>query len=130
MILSVLVALILTPALCAIMLKPSHDGVIARWLGWFERGLTRTTDRYGGLLRALIVRPLIMLAAFAAIVAEAYSIFTQLSGSFLPEEDQGVLMTQISLPNGANAARTQAMIDLVETYFLTQEKDAVERSAC
>jgi multidrug efflux pump len=126
MLLSVLVAVILTPALCALMLKPSHDGFIARWLGWFERGLDRTTGGYARSVRALVGRPLRMFVVFAALIAAAYGLFTRLPTSFLPEEDQGVLMTQISLPAGANAARTQAVIDIVENYFLTQETDAVQ----
>jgi multidrug efflux pump len=126
MLLSVLVAVILTPALCAIMLKPSHDGIVARWLGWFERGLNRATNGYAGAVRALVLRPLRMFLVFAALIAGAYGLFTQLPSSFLPEEDQGVLMTQITLPAGANAARTQAVIDMVEDYFLTEEKDAVQ----
>lgn len=126
MLLSVLVAVILTPALCAMMLKPSHEGVVARYLGWFERGLGRTTGAYARSVRALVLRPLRMFALFGVLIATAYGLFTQLPSSFLPEEDQGVLMAQISLPAGANAARTQAVIDLVENYFLTQEEDAVE----
>ncbi len=126
MLLSVLVAVVLTPALCAIMLKPSHEGFISRWLGWFERGLERMTGGYARSLRGLVARPLRMFVLFGALIAAAYGLFTQLPGSFLPEEDQGVLMTQITLPAGANAARTQAVIDLVEDYYLTQETDAVQ----
>jgi multidrug efflux pump len=126
MLLSVLVAVVLTPALCAIMLKPSHDGFISRWLGWFERGLERMTGGYARSLHGLVARPLRMFVLFGALIAAAYGLFTQLPSSFLPEEDQGVLMTQITLPAGANAARTQAVIDLVEDYYLTQETDAVQ----
>jgi multidrug efflux pump len=126
MILSVLVAIILTPALCAMMLKPTHDGFIARWLGWFERGFERVTGAYTASVARLVVRPLRMFAVFGVLIAAAYGLFTQLPSSFLPEEDQGVLITQITLPDGANAARTQAVIDMVEDYYLTQEEDAVE----
>ncbi|MBE0693272.1 MAG: efflux RND transporter permease subunit [Aquamicrobium sp.] len=126
MLLSVLVAVILTPALCAVMLRPSHEGFISRWLGWFERGLERMTGGYARSVRRLVARPLRMFALFAVLIAAAYGLFTQLPSSFLPEEDQGVLMTQITLPAGANAARTQAVIDLVEDYYLTQETDAVQ----
>ncbi|WP_183831386.1 efflux RND transporter permease subunit [Aquamicrobium lusatiense] len=126
MILSVLVAIILTPALCALMLKPAHDGLLARWLGWFERGFTRITGGYVGAVAGLVVRPLRMFAVFGVLLAAAWGLFTQLPSSFLPEEDQGVLMTQITLPDGANAARTQAVIDMVEDYYLTYEKDAVQ----
>ena len=126
MLLSVLVAVVLTPALCALMLKPSHGGPLARWLGWFERGLERMTGRYSGAVHGLVLRPLRFLLIFAVLIAGAYGLFTRLPSSFLPEEDQGVLMTQITLPAGANAARTQAVIDTVQNYYLTQEKDAVQ----
>jgi multidrug efflux pump len=67
-----------------------------------------------------------MVAVFAILGGSAYALYTRLPTSFLPEEDQGVLMAQISLPDGANAARTRAVVDIVEDYFLTREKDAVE----
>ncbi|ATN36604.1 hydrophobe/amphiphile efflux-1 family RND transporter (plasmid) [Rhizobium sp. ACO-34A] len=126
MLLSVLVAIILTPALCAMLLKPTHGGLMARWLGWFDRGFERLTGRYAASVRYLVVRPLRMFVVFAALLGAAYGLYTKLPTSFLPEEDQGVLMTQISLPEGANAARTQAVIDIVEDYFLNHEKDAVQ----
>ena len=129
MILSVLVAIILTPALCAIILKPvaaeQHHRVLAAWFVWFNRGVGRVTRGYVGSSNYLIARPLRMLVVFAAICAGAYMVYTNLPSSFVPEEDQGVLITQVALPTGANAARTQAVVDLVEKYFLTQEKDAV-----
>jgi multidrug efflux pump len=126
MLLSVLVAVVLTPALCAAMLKPSHAGFISRWLGWFERGLERMTGGYARSVQGLVVRPLRMFMLFGVLIAAAYGLFTRLPESFLPEEDQGVLMTQITLPAGANAARTQAVIDIIEDYYLTQETDAVQ----
>ena len=136
MILSALVAIILTPALCAMMLKPArHAGGESRWFGWFNRGFGHTLESYVGLVgatggyvasvRRVIGWPLRMLVVFAVICAAVYWVFANLSSSFVPEEDQGVLMTQITLPTGANAARTQAVIDLVEDYFLNHEKDAV-----
>ncbi|WP_210200542.1 efflux RND transporter permease subunit [Cohaesibacter celericrescens] len=126
MILSVLVAVILTPALCAILLKPTHGGLITRLFGWFDRGFERLTGGYAQIVAKLVVRPLRMFAVFAAMLFAAYQLYANLPTSFFPNEDQGVLMTQITLPDGANAARTQAVIDTVEAYFLTQEKDAVQ----
>jgi multidrug efflux pump len=126
MILSVLVAIILTPALCAMMLKPSHDQGIARWFGWFNRGFGHATDGYIATAHAAIRRPLRAFVIFAVLLGGAYALFDKLPTSFLPEEDQGVLMTQITLPPGANAARTQAVVDLVQNYYLEQEKDAVQ----
>ncbi|MCJ8024986.1 efflux RND transporter permease subunit [Shinella yambaruensis] len=126
MLLSVLVAVILTPALCAMLLKPTHGGLAARIFGGFNRGFEKTTRGYVSTVGGMLVRPLRMLVLFAALLGGAWWVYTQLPTSFLPEEDQGVLMTQITLPAGANAARTQAVIDMVENYFLTEEKDAVQ----
>jgi len=126
MLLSVLVAVILTPALCALMLKPSHEGPLHRWLGWFDRGFSRLTNGYSGTVGRMVVRPIRMFAVFLALIGGAYGLYSKLPTSFLPEEDQGVLMTMITLPAGANAARTQAVIDKVQDYFLTEEKDAIQ----
>jgi multidrug efflux pump len=127
MILSVLTAIILTPALCALMLKPTgHGAGRSKWFGWFNRGFARTTNGYVRSVGYLVLRPFSMLILFVAILAGAYSLYTQLPESFMPVEDQGVLTTQISLPPGANAARTQAVIDIVENYFLQHEGDAVQ----
>ncbi|SCM75806.1 multidrug efflux system protein [uncultured Pleomorphomonas sp.] len=126
MLLSVLVAVILTPALCALLLKPSHHGPIARWLGWFDRGFARLTGGYARSVGGLVLRPVRMFAVFLALIAGAYGLYKALPTSFLPEEDQGVLMTMITLPAGANAARTQAVIDTVQDYYLNEEKDAVQ----
>lgn len=126
MLLSVLVAVILTPALCALMLKPSHEGPLHRWLGWFDRGFARLTNGYSRSVGRVVLRPVRMFAVFLALIAGAYGLYSKLPTSFLPEEDQGVLMTMITLPAGANAARTQAVIDKVQDYYLTEEKDAVQ----
>ena len=126
MLLSVLVAVILTPALCALMLKPSHEGPLHRWLGWFDRGFARLTNGYSGMVGRMVMRPARMFAVFLALIAGSYGLYSKLPTSFLPEEDQGVLMTMITLPAGANAARTQAVIDKVQDYYLNDEKDAIE----
>jgi multidrug efflux pump len=126
MLLSVLVAIILTPALCAMMLKPSHEGLLHKWLGWFDRGFDRTANRYSKWVGMIVSRPVRILMVFAVLIVSAYGLYTKLPTSFLPEEDQGVLMTQITLPAGANAARTQAVIDMVQDYYLNEEKDAVQ----
>jgi multidrug efflux pump len=129
MLLSVLVAIVLTPALCATILKPvdpeRHKQPFRTVFGWFNRGIVLATGGYVGAVGEVIKRPLRMLVVFAVICAGVYFVYTDLPSSFVPEEDQGVLITQITLPTGANAARTQAVADLVENYFLTQEKDAV-----
>ncbi len=125
MLLSVLVAIILTPALCALLLKPSHDSRARRWFGWFNHGVDTATRGYVGAVGYLVVRPLRVLVVFVAVAAGAYLLYVRLPTSFLPEEDQGVLTTQIQLPDGANADRTQKVIDVVQDYYLNHEKDAV-----
>ncbi len=127
MLLSVLVALILTPALCAIMLKPvdEHRGA-RKWLGWFNSGVRATTNGYVATVGYVIRRGLRFLLVYVAIGVGAYWTYEQLPTSFIPEEDQGVVMTIITLPVGANAARTQAVINLVENYYLNEEKDTVQ----
>lgn len=127
MILSVLTAIILTPALCAMLLKPgTHGPAGSRWFGWFNRGFASTTKGYVGTVGQLIRRPFPMLVLFAGLLGGAYYLYAKLPESFVPVEDQGVLTTQITLPPGANAARTQAVVDIVENYFLKQEGDAVQ----
>lgn len=128
MILSALVAIILTPALCVLMLKPHDPNRKPRFnlFGWFNTGFGKLTGGYVGTVGYVIRRPLRMLVLFAGLIGGAYWLYNQLPSSFLPEEDQGVLMTMITLPDGANAARTQAVMDIVEHYYLTEEADAVE----
>ena len=120
MTLSVLVAIILTPALCALILKPHQPGR-RNWLGWFNRGVVGATGGYVGAVGYLITRPLRVLIVFVGLAGGAYLLYSGLASSFVPEEDQGVLITQITLPDGANAARTQAVVKVVEDYYLTQE---------
>ncbi|MGN6548765.1 MAG: efflux RND transporter permease subunit [Pararhizobium sp.] len=126
MILSVLVAIILTPALCAMMLKPSRDSRARRWFGWFNHGVDAATNGYVRTVGYLVLRPLRLLVIYAAICGGAYWLYTNLPTSFLPQEDQGVLMTQIQLPDNANAVRTQRVLDQVLNYYRTKEKNAVE----
>ena len=127
MLLSVLVAIILTPALCATLLKPvdEHRGA-RKWMGWFNRGFAATTKGYTRSVGYVVRRSLRFLVVYVAIGGGAVWIYEQLPTSFIPDEDQGVVMTMISLPDGANAARTQAVIDLVEDYYLNQEQDTVQ----
>ena len=125
MVLSVLVAIILTPALCALILRPHRPGR-RNWLGWFNRGVAAGTKGYTGAVGYLIKRTVRVLVVYALIGGGAYWIYTGLPTSFIPEEDQGVLITQITLPDGANAARTGAVVKAVEKYFLETEKANVE----
>ncbi|MGH6860818.1 MAG: efflux RND transporter permease subunit, partial [Phyllobacterium sp.] len=126
MLLSVVVALVLTPALCATLLRPTH----AERKNWFFRkfndGFGRLTNGYVGGVDGVVRRPLRMLVVFLAIGGGIYWLFTALPGSFLPEEDQGVLMTMIELPTGATAERTVDVVSKVEQHYLTVEKQNVD----
>ncbi|WP_298243485.1 efflux RND transporter permease subunit [uncultured Bradyrhizobium sp.] len=127
MLLSVLVALVLTPALCVTILKPAkHHGSQRGVFGLFNRGFDRMADGYQRSAGGVIKRSAGMLLAFAAIVAGMVFLFQRLPSSFLPEEDQGTIMTLIQLPVGATSTRTLDVIKQVEHQYLDNEKDAVE----
>jgi len=127
MLLSVLVALVLTPALCATILKPpKHHGAQRGFFGLFNRGFDRMADGYQRTAGVAIKRITGVLIAFAAIVACMVLLFHRLPSSFLPEEDQGTVITLIQLPVGATATRTLDVIKQVEHHYLDNEKDAVE----
>jgi multidrug efflux pump len=127
MLLSVLVALVLTPALCATILRPpKHHGGQRGLFGLFNRGFDRMADGYQRTAGVAIKRVAGMLIAFAAIVACMVVLFQRLPSSFLPEEDQGTVITLIQLPVGATATRTLDVIKQVERQYLDNEKDAVE----
>ncbi|MFK4507770.1 efflux RND transporter permease subunit [Bradyrhizobium daqingense] len=127
MLLSVLVALVLTPALCVTILKPpQHYGARRGFFGLFNRGFDRMADGYQRTAGGAIRRVGGMMIAFVAIVAGMVVLFQRLPSSFLPEEDQGTIMTLIQLPVGATSARTLDVIKQVEHQYLDNEKDAVE----
>ncbi|BAL77103.1 efflux RND transporter permease subunit [Bradyrhizobium cosmicum] len=127
MLLSVLVALVLTPALCATILKPPGDhGAQRGFFGLFNRGFDRMADGYQRTAGAAVKRITAVIIAFAAIVASMVFLFQRLPSSFLPEEDQGTIITLIQLPVGATATRTLDVIKQVERQYLDNEKDAVQ----
>ncbi|NLA67633.1 MAG: efflux RND transporter permease subunit, partial [Gammaproteobacteria bacterium] len=134
MVLSVIVAIVLTPALCATMLKPlekgeAHDsgnGLFARFFRRFNKGFDATSKRYQGAVRGLLGRPWKGMAVFAALVVVMGLLFVRLPTAFLPDEDQGVLMAMIQTPVGATQERTVESIERLEKHFLENEPDAVE----
>ena len=129
MVLSVLVALILTPALCATLLKPSKKGSRARGnspFGWFNRTFDGMVARYSSILGGLIHRPWPMLAFYGVLVAGMALLFFHLPSSFLPQEDQGVMIALFNLPTGATQPRTVAVGTQIRNYFYSHEKDNVE----
>ncbi|WP_373776428.1 multidrug efflux RND transporter permease subunit [Neisseria dentiae] len=126
---SVLVALTLSPAMCAQFLKAkAHDnptgGLFRRPLLAFNRGFERASAWYGATAGKLLQRGKIMLAAFVGILAVCAALFVWLPTSFLPEEDQGFLSVSITLPPGATDARTQKIVAELTDYFMQQPEVA------
>ena len=129
MALSVLVALILTPALCATLLKPhdpeKHDAPL-RFFVWFNQKFDQSTHHYTQSVSGILAKTGRYLLLYLLIVGGMAVLFLRLPTSFLPEEDQGVFMTMVQLPAGATQARTQQVLDQVEHYYLNDEKANVE----
>ncbi|HDL6610217.1 TPA: efflux RND transporter permease subunit [Yersinia enterocolitica] len=124
MALSVLVALTLTPALCAAFLKPNHKPPSnTGFFGWFNRRYDRMQTRYESMVGNVIHRSLRYLLIYAVLIVAMGILFIRLPTGFLPTEDQGDVMVQYTLPAGATSGRTMEVSKAVENYFLTQEKD-------
>ncbi|EIC82365.1 multidrug efflux RND transporter permease subunit AcrB [Serratia sp. M24T3] len=125
MVLSVLVALILTPALCATMLKPvakgSH-GKTSGFFGWFNKKFEQSTHHYTDSIGNILRSTGRYLIIYLLIVVGMAFLFVRLPTSFLPEEDQGVFLTMAQLPAGATQERTEKVLDEVTHYYLTKEK--------
>ncbi|MBB2495350.1 efflux RND transporter permease subunit [Aquipseudomonas ullengensis] len=129
MALSVLVALVFTPALCATLLKPvakGHHAPKRGFFGWFNRGFERSVNGYERSVRGILKRRLPFVVLYLVIVAIMAWMFTRIPTAFLPEEDQGVLFAQVQTPAGASAERTQAVVDQMREYLLADEKDTVK----
>jgi multidrug efflux pump len=127
MVLSVVVALVLTPALCATMLKPvGEHGTRKGFFGWFNRNFERTTQGYRSGIAGMIARPARFLIVFLLITGGMAYLFARLPSSFLPDEDQGILLTSVQLPVGATQDRTLKVLDQVQKHYLENEKDLVE----
>ncbi|PBB23453.1 MULTISPECIES: efflux RND transporter permease subunit [unclassified Mesorhizobium] len=127
MVLSVLVALVLTPALCATILRrPKDHATQTGPFGWFNRVFDRGTTAYRDGSHGIINRSWRFLAVFLAIVIAMGWMFSRLPSSFLPEEDQGILITSVQLPVGATQDRTERVLAQVTEHYLKDEKDAVE----
>ncbi|PUU62108.1 hydrophobe/amphiphile efflux-1 family RND transporter [Citrobacter freundii] len=129
MALSVLVALILTPALCATLLKPvsaEHHEKKNGFFGWFNAKFDHSVNHYTNSVSGIVRKTGRYLVVYLIIVIGMAVLFMRLPTSFLPEEDQGVFMTMIQLPAGATQERTQKVLDQVTQYYLTNEKANVE----
>ncbi|ELY4300570.1 efflux RND transporter permease subunit [Cronobacter turicensis] len=129
MALSVLVALILTPALCATLLKPAaddHHEKKAKFFVWFNARFDLSVNHYTQSVGGILHKTGRYLLLYLLIVAGMTVLFVRLPTSFLPEEDQGVFMTMVQLPSGATQARTQQVLDQVTHYYLNDEKANVD----
>lgn len=128
MALSVLVALILTPAVCATLLKPAAEEHHAKggFFGWFNNVFDKSVDHYSNSVSGILRKTGRYLVIYVLIVAGMAVLFLRLPTSFLPDEDQGVFMTMVQLPAGATQTRTQQILDQVQQYYLTKEKANVE----
>ncbi|HEH9431459.1 TPA: efflux RND transporter permease subunit [Aeromonas sobria] len=129
MVLSVLVALILTPALCATLLKPMKHGEFGAkrgFFGWFNRAFDAGTNRYQSGVRKVIKQGVRYSLIYGAMLAVLAVLFMRMPTSFLPEEDQGVIMSMVQLPVGATKQRTEVVLADMRDYFLKNEKDNVD----
>jgi HAE1 family hydrophobic/amphiphilic exporter-1 len=137
MLLSVVVALILTPVLCASLLKPVTKGHEAAETGlpflrpffrWFDRLFFGIRDRYVGVVGHSLSRKVRYLAVYVLLVVVIGFLLLRLPTAYLPDEDQGILLSQILMPTGSTLDQTQAVADEVQRYFQENEKEAVESS--
>ncbi|MDN0119701.1 multidrug efflux RND transporter permease AcrD [Yersinia frederiksenii] len=128
MVLSVLVALILTPALCATMLKPikqGHHHAKRGFFGWFNRTFDSSARRYERGVAHVLHRSLRYILLYLLLLGGLALLFLKLPTSFLPLEDRGVFMAQVQLPVGSTQQQTLKVVEKVENYFLTEEKNNV-----
>ncbi|MCI1007989.1 MAG: hydrophobe/amphiphile efflux-1 family RND transporter [Pseudomonas sp. PGPPP4] len=127
MVLSVLVALILTPALCATLLKPVKQGHHEKrgFFGWFNRKFESGQHRYERSVAAVIRHKVPFLLLYLLIVGVMVFLFTRIQSSFLPEEDQGVIFAQVTTPPGSSAERTQKVLDTMREMMMKNDSSAV-----
>ncbi|MDR2892638.1 MAG: efflux RND transporter permease subunit [Deltaproteobacteria bacterium] len=126
MVLSVAVAIVLTPALCATMLREHAHGASEGLFGKFNKWFDRLIRRYAVMVRGLLKSPMKWIACFLAALALCGALFMQLPGAFLPDEDQGILYVDVQLPPGASSERTDAIMKEMGQYFLEDEKATVQ----
>ncbi len=135
MLLSVVVALVLTPVLCATFLKPVKKGhepsdnsiwFLRPFFQWFDRGFFRIRDLYIKLVGQVLAKKLRYLSLFALIVVAMAYLFQSMPTAYMPDEDQGILMVQAILPSGSTLEQTEKVMGQVREHFLEHEKDGVE----
>ncbi|ECX5789722.1 multidrug efflux RND transporter permease AcrD [Salmonella enterica] len=128
MVLSVLVAMILTPALCATLLKPLHKGEQhgqRGFFGWFNRTFNRNAERYEKGVAKILHRSLRWILIYVLLLGGMVFLFLRLPTSFLPQEDRGMFTTSIQLPSGSTQQQTLKVVEKVENYYFTHEKNNI-----
>ena len=126
MVLSIIIALTLTPALCATILKPHNkDEKQKGFTHWFGEKFDVLTLKYKSAVNKVLQMPIRWLVAYVLIIASLIFVFIKLPTSFLPKEDQGSLMVQYTLPVGAITSRTVEVAEKIKEYFLTQESNNI-----
>ena len=125
--------MILTPALCATLLKPvakGHDPCESGWycpfFRWFNRMFDKGRGKYEGIVGRSFDQPVRYLVLYGSIVVIMVFLFLRLPTAFLPDEDQGFIICQIQLPAGATQERTMKVVEQLEQHFLEKEKKTVE----
>ena len=129
MVLSVLVAMILTPALCATLLKPVKPGESHErtgFFGWFNRTFNRSASRYETFVGKILHRSLRWMLIYVVLLGGMVFLFLHLPTSFLPLEDRGMFTTSVQLPSGSTQQQTLKVVQKAEDYFLNNEKQNVE----
>ncbi len=129
MLLSAVVAIVLSPSLCATMLKSAQEGgshATTGFFGWFNRRFNKVSEDYQESTRSFIRNPKRSLAIYAALILVTMVVFVRLPTSFLPNEDQGAMYLFIKAPAGAPAERTLQSVKKVEDYFLENEKENIK----
>ncbi|MCE2570860.1 efflux RND transporter permease subunit [Motilimonas eburnea] len=129
MALSVFVAMVLTPALCATMLKPipkGHGHIQTGFFGWFNRSFDKLTARYESTVAGILKRSLRVMLLYLAFVGVVAWLFLRMPTAFLPDEDQGVLFTQVILPTNSTQESTIDVLKKIDKVFLEDEAASVE----
>ena len=126
MALSVVVALTLTPALCASLLRSTDHAARRGPFRWFNLGFNKATRGYDGTVRWGVRRPFRMGIVYLVLAGVMVGLFMRTPTGFLPDEDQGIMFTLVQAPTGATAERTREVMKQVEDYYLTQETDVVK----
>ncbi len=128
MVLSVLVAMILTPALCATLLKPlkkgEHHGQKG-FFAWFNQMFNRNAERYEKGVAKILHRSLRWIVIYVLLLGGMVFLFLRLPTSFLPLEDRGIFTTSVQLPSGSTQQQTLKVVEQIEKYYFTHEKDNI-----